>query len=373
MLYTLGSPKQTSAQRLANMGVIQSETPLGHGLVCVAHNPTSTMMAGVTGTSELVIFERVSNGGWVPEQGTDNKLNSLLHPGESVSELHWAHPQYGALLAVGTSHGRVLLCSCRPSHSLRPSSGTTDEGTIGVKEWVVQTVTLSQADLPRASKINALAFSPGEGCLVLACAHDDGCARLITCTTQLPMLPRAEWTCTHLLRPTPGEGKPSPLLGLSWQLDPEPSRPCLALASSRAASLWCYDRLTMDWVCVCDDLERATGHEVGQGDVSAIAWAPCVGRDKEFLAVARGTTVRVVGVSGDLRSPDVIQIGDSLKHSGPVWQMDWSIFGFELVASCEATEGRPPEAVLWRFGLEGHFGAKPVSIIRGAAPEEMDH
>lgn len=69
----------------------------------------------------------------------------------------------------------------------------------------------------------------------------------------------------------------------------------------------------------------------------------------------------------------MVQIGDKLLASGPVWKLEWNCFGFEIAVSCEEDGTGPATVSLWRMSIEGVFGPKPVALIQGPGGEnEME-
>jgi hypothetical protein len=57
----------------------------------------------------------------------------------------------------------------------------------------------------------------------------------------------------------------------------------------------------MDWVCVCEDLEEQAQVPSNEDAISGLAWAPLMGRKSECIAVARGSTVRLLALGGQLQ------------------------------------------------------------------------
>lgn len=60
-------------------------------------------------------------------------------------------------------------------------------------------------------------------------------------------------------------------------------------------------RAAVDWICVCADLEDTSGIREKQDAVSGVAWAPLMARKAECIAVARGSTVRLLALGGQLQ------------------------------------------------------------------------
>ena len=60
-------------------------------------------------------------------------------------------------------------------------------------------------------------------------------------------------------------------------------------------------RVSLDWICVCEDLEERSQVHHRQASVSGVAWAPLMARKAECIAVARGSTVRLLSLGGQLQ------------------------------------------------------------------------
>lgn len=83
--------------------------------------------------------------------------------GEHLLALDWAHPQFGNLLAVGTSHGRVLLVTNRPAIS--------DELHIQRPKWHLCCVLLGLDKIHTRCKVTCV-HRPCLASVVLGCvAH----------------------------------------------------------------------------------------------------------------------------------------------------------------------------------------------------------
>jgi hypothetical protein len=46
--------------------------------------------------------------------------------------------------------------------------------------------------------------------------------------------------------------------------------------------------------CICEDLEKMASVDDGGADISAVAWAPRLGRPQESIAVAHGSVTRLL-------------------------------------------------------------------------------
>ena len=97
--------------------------------------------------------------------------------------------------------------------------------------------------------------------------------------------------------------------------------------------------------------------------ISAVAWAPTLGRPKELIAVAAGPRVVLWALAGaaDALAAQRVAV---LDHSHDVWQLGWNLAGNWLAAS---TEGG--EVCMWRPDLAGEWLL--LNTIKGSAAEQQ--
>lgn len=93
----------------------------------------------------------------------------------------------------------------------------------------------------------AVAFAPCDAGLLLVAAHEDGQVRISSCSEPRLGHEASSWPClyslttrTATLNPTDSSSKKC--IDLSWQPRPHAQQPFLAVASSTAVSVWCYDQ-----------------------------------------------------------------------------------------------------------------------------------
>jgi hypothetical protein len=82
-----------------------------------------------------------------------------------------------------------------------------------------------------------------------------------------------------------------------------------------------------------------------------VCWAPTLGRPKDLIAVAAGSSVVLWAVEGQADALHVERVA-VLAHSAAVWQLGWNLFGNFLAASTEGGEvcmWRPDFAGEWRL------------------------
>lgn len=93
--------------------------------------------------------------------------------GEQLVALDWAHPQFGNLLAVGTSHGRVMLVTNRPA--------ITEELAIERPKWRLCCTLLGIDKIHTRSKVTCV----HEPCLLCAVLNP---TRPCPCVVQSPLI-----------------------------------------------------------------------------------------------------------------------------------------------------------------------------------------
>jgi hypothetical protein len=187
--------------------------------------------------------------------------------GEQLVALDWAHPQFGNLLAVGTSHGRVLLVTNRPiiasDLSVQQPRWHLCCVLLGIDKMhtkcrvtcvhirvlhvhVVLNATIGQHSIDDCS-CRALAFAPCDAGLMMVVAHEDGKVRIASCSEPHLGHEATSWPYLYLLTTSKAARHPSDqagkrCTGVSWQPRPHAQQPFLAVATSAAISVWCFDQ-----------------------------------------------------------------------------------------------------------------------------------
>lgn len=92
----------------------------------------------------------------------------------------------------------------------------------------------------------ALAFAPCDAGLLLVAGHDDGKVRIASCSEPSLGHEASSWPCLYSLETKtalqPAEQPSKACVAVSWQPRPHAQQPFLAVASSTAVSVWCYDQ-----------------------------------------------------------------------------------------------------------------------------------
>lgn len=91
----------------------------------------------------------------------------------------------------------------------------------------------------------ALAFAPCDAGLLLVAGHEDGKVRITSCSEPGLGHEASSWPCLYSLAMNdaqPAEPSNKACIGVSWQPRPHAQQPFLAVATSTAVSVWCYDQ-----------------------------------------------------------------------------------------------------------------------------------
>ncbi|KAF8062038.1 seh1l [Scenedesmus sp. PABB004] len=330
----------------------------------------------------------------------------LLHaeelPGRAQpTQLAWAHPEHGAVLAVGTDAGTVLVLQ-------GPSAG--DDA------WRL-TATLDCGGGP----ISALAFAPRQHGLVLAAAAAArpgaaaaaqlaGMSAVVLWEAPPAAVGVLEWTQLGRIKVPADAGS---CRCLCWREAAAGLPPLLALGHERGGgSVWAYQQRGMAWavrggarpatpplplplppsppprarsrspraapaapapqeVCAFSPPHAAAGTPC-----AALHWAPALGRPSELLAAAFGALAviyRLAPAGGDALGAAHGELGSlaagvvcGCEHPAPVWQLEFNPMGNTLACSLDGA----PEVWFWMPPLvEGPWSA--VSKITGGGDAAM--
>ncbi|KAG2487956.1 hypothetical protein HYH03_013535 [Edaphochlamys debaryana] len=279
-----------------------------------------------------------------------------------VSQLAWAHPEFGRVLAGATAAGSVLVWGQVPDLGPGPGQagaqgggGAEDAGTGGggggsgsgggggcfyqlLAELVCGT-----------SPCRSLCFAPRQAGLVLACLLEEG--HVVVHEAEEVLLPRA-WSLHSKIRAGPaGECR-----GLCWRPFTPGVPPMLCVGGGLQALVWQFVMALNSWQLVA----RA---ETGNGQpVSSVAWAPPLGRPSELLAAGAGRDLLLWSLAGDSAALAVSPLA-AMEHEAPVWRVDWDLWGNQIAA---ATEGQ--SVFVYKPDLVGAWTR--VAWVQGQPPPE---
>ncbi|KXZ56904.1 hypothetical protein GPECTOR_1g815 [Gonium pectorale] len=267
-----------------------------------------------------------------------------------VTHLAWAHPEYGRLLAGGTSAGTVLVWAQTPE--LQPGgaaegaedgngAGSSGNGSGGYYDAL--------AELPcGSSPCRALCFAPRQTGLVLAALLEDGSVALYE--AEEPLTPRA-WNLHSKIKAGPS----GVCRGMCWRPFSPGVPPMLCMGAGPRALVWQYVLALNSWQVV------ARVDTANSQDVAAVHWAPPLGRPAELLALGAGRDLLVYGLSGDTAALEAEHLA-SLVHDDTVWKVEWDLWGNQVAA---ATDGQ--QVHVYKPDLVGSW--VKVVWVQGQAPE----
>lgn len=304
-------------------------TSLDAAALHVSYNIPHTQMAVVDHTGTISTWQRDG-------QSRDWIVESNWSPdGLAITCICWAAPEFGNVLCAGSTDGIVCIWAQSP------------EG-----EW---TKRAQIAAAPRAA--TQACFAPRQMGPIAAVAFADGSVRTFIAASPLDA---TTWDpYSHLqLDHTSGA-----CISLSWREFDPVLPPLLAVGTAAGiAEVWMFQEQLLRW-------ERAT--RLGPDDtaskdpVSAVAWAPRLGRPFELIAVAAGRFVTLWSLVGAVNALQVESVA-VLEHDENVWQLGWNMMGTWLAAS---TDGG--EVCLWRPDLSGEWQLFN-KITGGASADESD-
>ncbi|GJD08285.1 Nucleoporin seh1 [Galdieria sulphuraria] len=158
----------------------------------------------------------------------------------------WAHPCFGNILATGSYDKRVIIWE-EPEASSSYSSSSMDKSTKG---WTALAHLVDARD-----EVRQVQFAPPHLGLLLASGSADGYVRIYTCIDEADL---------H-----------------QWPLLTELDMDSPVVASHKDCRVWSMDNDTRRWT----DWHLFRTSESDTADLSAVAWAPHVGRSFERIAL----------------------------------------------------------------------------------------
>lgn len=297
-----------------------TSTPLEASAAHVCYNIPHTAMAVVDHSGTISTWQRdgqsrewISGPAWTSE-------------GLAITCICWAPPEFGNILCAGTGQGVVCVWAQTP-HG----------------EWT------KRAHIP-ASTHSALdaCFTPRQMGPIVSIAFADGSVKLFIAEATLNAFswdPHSEF---HLSR----EAKACTTV--SWREFDPALPPLLAIGSGTgSAEIWMFREQLLRWERVQelkspqDSMDDNINND--HGSISAVAWAPRLGRPYDLIAVASGNRVVLWSLTGAVDAIKVDRVA-VLDHDHDVWQLGWNMLGNWLAAS---TEGG--EVCMWRPDLAGEW------------------
>lgn len=306
-------------------------------------------------------------------------VHLCIHYIHATAQLAWAHPDFGPALAVAATDGSLSIWEqAKGDQPWRRAGGP----------WPVP----GGAD---AARPPPLAWAPPAHGPRLAAGGGDGVTRVYVGDALLGV--GRAWE----LESECGGGeqaRAAPVTALAWRPTgeeeegssgnppppPPPSLPALPalLATGTAggdAAVWAYRPSLGIWARAAV-LQGGGGGAAdaagGGGGISALAWAPRLGRPTELLASARPGAISLHALAGPVDGPTVRPVATlpapGAASGGPadgVWALEFDAFGTWLAASLagrvvgeggggeggDAPPLPPPRVCLWRPTLAGRW------------------
>ena len=146
--------------------------------------------------------------------------------------------------------------------------------------------------------------------------------------------------------------------------------PMLAVGTAGdGACVWVYRGQLGTWARAASLCGGGPGGEGGAAElpVSAIHWAPRLGRPHELIAVASGSEVALWSLAGPADAPTAT-CSATLPHDGSAWRVEFDSFGTWLAVGVEGDGGAPARVCLWRPNLAGEWVAAGDIAGGGALP-----
>ena len=294
----------------------------------IAFNHYGRRFATCSGDRTVRVWDLTDSGEWSAAPGSEWQA----HRG-SVTEVSWAHPEFGQLLATAGSDHAATVWEERVGGLGLPGSqgggiadvpgGAQQGGGGGGSRWI------SRAQLTEARKcVTCVQFAPRHLGLKLATGSADGVVRIYEA---IDVMNLNHWPMNGSIEAE--KGAELGINSLSWcggRFEP----PTLAVGgSSGAASVYRYSDAARAWTLVAS-LPR---HERGVLDV---AWAPNVGRSYHLIATCGHDNVLRVhrlkrGTSAEKGSDTLEQESSQVLDTGgaEVWRCEWNVTGTVLASS----------------------------------------
>lgn len=290
----------------------------------IAFDTYGRRMATCSGDRNVRIWDLTSDGTW--------ELSSewQAHRG-SISQVAWAHPEFGSVLATAGSDHNCILWEER------------DGGKWG------SAVTLTES----RRAVTCCEFAPKHLRLLLAAGSADGTVRLYEA---LDVKNLAQWPLQASLQAFPGDTASLGVTCLSWCSGPL-GPPTLVVGGSH---LIVYRR-SKQWQSILTIPKASRG-------VLDVAWAPNVGRRFHWIAATHGAELRVHKLSREkadnddnttleLESTQVL--GETTTNNpNQMFKCSWNVTGTVLASS-----GDGGFVQLWKSDFQGQW--KCVSQIYG--------
>lgn len=251
----------------------------------------------------------------------------------AVTSVAWAHPEYGILLASGSSDHSCKVWQEDSSTSPvkhHPSSSALAQSSTTMSSPYVSRATLTESPRP----VTCVQFAPRHWGLKLATGSADGTLRIYDAVDVCNV---SQWPIAASLETS---GTNNGITCLSWctgRFDP----PTIAVGAAAGAVIYRYADAQRSWAAI---LQLEAGK-----NLLSVAWAPNVGRRFHWLAAASDTDGLVIYKLKRGKVELLVESAqDDIKEA--VWQCRWNATGTVLT-----TAGDMGLLRIWKADAQGKF------------------
>jgi len=328
----------SSAAAAAATAATMTNTPSSTQVISSAHNDYihkisfdtyGRRMATCSADRWVRVWDLDDNGRWLLG------AQWLAHRG-GVTDLSWAHPEFGSIIATAGTDLEAKIweerntspSSTSNSMSFAVSGSTpTAAGNSPASRWNVK------ASLTEARKaVTCVEFAPRHWGLKLAVGSADGGIRIYEAVDIMNL---SQWPLAATLQPFGDTATDGGCTSISWctgRFEP----PTLVAAGSHLV-VFRYSESARAW----QPLLNLPSPD--RGDVLDVAWAPNVGRTYHYIASAEGDALLIYKLKremkevgddgGGKKQQHVLTLDSSQTLDAPAWTCNWNITGTVLASS----------------------------------------
>eukprot|EP00879_Flechtneria_rotunda_P009379 GHRR01009821.1.p1 GENE.GHRR01009821.1~~GHRR01009821.1.p1 ORF type:complete len:412 (+),score=95.87 GHRR01009821.1:55-1290(+) len=323
----------------------------------------------------------------------DQREWELLHVEElpeQPTQLTWAYPEHGLVLAIGTNIGSVHILQ-GPAPNISNSSsirdGSQPQHTKQQRQYSDGWGLTGRLHCGQGA-VSALAFAPRQHGLVLAVGSQDRAGTIAAAAAAAPQLGGGSSVVLYEAAGVAATSLRWTLLGklklpgnagccrcLCWREACPGLPPLFVLGHGKGGMICAYNHNSMGWRELCH-FASPTNY---QQPLIAVHWAPAVGRPMELLAASYGKIVVLYAVSVPPNSRSAagnasdellcleVEVLCEMQHPEDVWKLEFNMMGNTLACSLEAR----PEVWFWHPNtVDGPW--RPVTKLVGKNPAELD-
>ncbi|KAL0324214.1 UNVERIFIED_CONTAM: protein SEH1 [Sesamum calycinum] len=313
---------------------------LDKGTRCTAWNYSGQRLAAGLVDGSLLIYDSTD-----PASSTFISTSRFKVQESSILKVVWVPPEYGDAVACIGADGTLSLWE------------EVTEDTEG-RHWK-----LCKCFDRNTSQVLDIRFGDAQTCLKLVAAYSDGQIKIYELLDTLEL---EKWQLQaefqNVIDLVSNFGNAScESASISWnpqRSEVQQSSFCLGFSSNVPAlnspKVWEFDLDHQRWLPVAE----LSLPEDKTDQVSAVAWAPNIGRPYELIAVAtlKGISIWHLGSNPDADGRLSAQKLATLSgHDSEVWEMEWDMSGTTL-----ATTGSDGVVRLWQSNLNGVWHEQAV-------------